>query len=81
MRDDLSWHVAGWPLVTLPYDEALIITRGVFTVRRADGSATAKAGEVIFQRAGAKVTIQDLSAVAEAITAALSRARSTGSQQ
>jgi ethanolamine utilization protein EutQ len=44
--------------VTLPYDEALIITRGVFTVRRADGVATAEAGEVIFHRAGAKVVYQ-----------------------
>jgi ethanolamine utilization protein EutQ len=45
-------------LATLPYDEALIITRGVFTVRRADGVATATAGEVIFHRAGAKVVYQ-----------------------
>jgi ethanolamine utilization protein EutQ len=42
-------------LTTLPYDEALIITRGVFTVRRPDGTATATAGEVIFHRAGEKV--------------------------
>jgi ethanolamine utilization protein EutQ len=44
--------------ITLPYDEALIITRGVFTVRRADGTATAAAGEVIFHRAGATVVYQ-----------------------
>jgi ketosteroid isomerase-like protein len=44
--------------ITLPYDEALIITRGVLTVRRADGTATAAAGEVIFHRAGAKVVYQ-----------------------
>jgi ethanolamine utilization protein EutQ len=44
--------------ITLPYDEALIITRGVFTVRRADGTATATAGEVIFHRAGARVVYQ-----------------------
>ena len=44
--------------VTLPYDEALIVTRGVFTVRRADGVATATAGEVIFHRAGAMVAYQ-----------------------
>jgi ethanolamine utilization protein EutQ len=44
--------------ITLPYDEALIVTRGVFTVRRADGTATAGAGEVIFHRAGAKVVYQ-----------------------
>jgi ethanolamine utilization protein EutQ len=30
------------------YDEALIITKGVFTVRWADGAQTAKAGEVLF---------------------------------
>jgi ethanolamine utilization protein EutQ len=44
--------------VTLPYDEALIVTHGVLTVRRADGVATARAGEVIFHRAGAKVVYQ-----------------------
>jgi ethanolamine utilization protein EutQ len=44
--------------ITLPYDEALIITRGTMTVRRADGVATARAGEVIFHRAGAKVVYQ-----------------------
>jgi ethanolamine utilization protein EutQ len=44
--------------ITLPYDEALIITRGVLTVRRADGVATATAGEVIFHRAGARVVYQ-----------------------
>jgi ethanolamine utilization protein EutQ len=45
-------------LTTLPYDEALIITRGVFTVRRPDGVATARAGEVIFHRAGVEVEYQ-----------------------
>jgi ethanolamine utilization protein EutQ len=45
-------------ITTLPYDEALIITRGVFTVRRADGTATARPGEVIFHRAGATVVYQ-----------------------
>jgi ethanolamine utilization protein EutQ len=45
-------------LTTLPYDEALIITRGTFTVRRPDGVATATAGEVIFHRAGARVLYQ-----------------------
>jgi ethanolamine utilization protein EutQ len=44
--------------ITLPYDEVLIITRGVLTVRRADGVATATAGEVIFHRAGAKIVYQ-----------------------
>jgi ethanolamine utilization protein EutQ len=44
--------------ITLPYDEALIVTRGVLTVRRADGVATARAGEVIFHRAGARVVYQ-----------------------
>jgi ethanolamine utilization protein EutQ len=45
-------------LSTLPYDEALIITRGVFTVHRPDGTATATAGEVIFHRAGTRVVYQ-----------------------
>jgi ethanolamine utilization protein EutQ len=45
-------------LTTLPYDEALIITRGTFTVRRPDGTATARAGQVIFHRAGAEVLYQ-----------------------
>jgi ethanolamine utilization protein EutQ len=45
-------------ITTLPYDEALIITRGVFTVRRPDGVATARAGGVIFHRAGAEVVYQ-----------------------
>jgi ethanolamine utilization protein EutQ len=44
--------------ITLPYDEAVIVTRGVLTVRRADGVATATAGEVIFHRAGARVVYQ-----------------------
>jgi ethanolamine utilization protein EutQ len=44
--------------VTLPYDEALVVTRGTFTVRRADGTATATVGEVIFHRAGARVVYQ-----------------------
>ena len=44
--------------ITLPYDEVLIITRGVLTVRRADGVATARAGEVIFHRGDAKVVYQ-----------------------
>jgi ethanolamine utilization protein EutQ len=38
------------------YDEALIITRGAFTVTSADGvETTARAGEVIFLRAGTPV--------------------------
>jgi ethanolamine utilization protein EutQ len=45
-------------LTSLPYDEALVVTRGVLTVRRADGVATASAGEVIFHRAGATVVYQ-----------------------
>jgi ethanolamine utilization protein EutQ len=45
-------------IATLPYDEALVITRGVFTVRRPDGVATATAGEVIFHRAGTEVVYQ-----------------------
>lgn len=34
------------------YDEALIITRGAFTVRTADGPCSARAGEVIYLPAG-----------------------------
>jgi ethanolamine utilization protein EutQ len=45
-------------ITTLPYDEALIITRGVFTVRRADGVTTAGPGEVISHRAGAEVVYE-----------------------
>jgi ethanolamine utilization protein EutQ len=38
------------------YDEALIITRGAFTVTSADGiETTARPGEVIFLRAGTPV--------------------------
>ncbi len=40
------------------YDEALIVTKGVFTVRSADGAKTAKAGEVIFLTKGTKVVYQ-----------------------
>lgn len=37
------------------YDEALILTKGVFTVGFAGGAKTAKAGEIIFLPKGAKV--------------------------
>ncbi|MET0237304.1 MAG: cupin [Kibdelosporangium sp.] len=37
---------------TMTYDEALIITNGVFTVRGPDGPVSAAAGEVIYLRAG-----------------------------
>ncbi|OLF16794.1 cupin [Actinophytocola xanthii] len=40
---------------TMAYDEALIITRGAFTVRTAEGSVTARAGEVIYLRSGVDV--------------------------
>jgi ethanolamine utilization protein EutQ len=40
------------------YDEALIVTRGAFTVRSADGAETAKAGECIFLTKGTKVVYQ-----------------------
>jgi ethanolamine utilization protein EutQ len=43
---------------TVTYDEALVITRGVFTVHSEDGPRTATAGEVIFLTNGAKVTYQ-----------------------
>ncbi len=38
--------------------EALIVTRGVFTVRSSDGAKTAKVGEVIFLTKGTKVVYQ-----------------------
>jgi ethanolamine utilization protein EutQ len=41
---------------TLAYDEALVITKGTFTVDSDAGPATATAGEVIHLRAGARVT-------------------------
>lgn len=37
------------------YDEALVVTRGAFTVRYDGGSKTATAGEVIFLNKGTKV--------------------------
>jgi ethanolamine utilization protein EutQ len=40
---------------TLTYDEALIVTKGAFTVRSEDGVETAKEGEVIFLTKGTKV--------------------------
>jgi ethanolamine utilization protein EutQ len=40
------------------YDEALIVTKGVFTVRSTDDVTTAKAGEVIFLTKGTKVVYQ-----------------------
>jgi ethanolamine utilization protein EutQ len=42
----------------MTYDEALIITRGVFTVRGPDGPVSAKAGEVIYLRAGTEVVYE-----------------------
>ncbi|MFI6304492.1 cupin [Amycolatopsis thailandensis] len=39
----------------MTYDEALIITSGVFTVEGPSGSVTAHAGEVIYLRAGTEV--------------------------
>lgn len=43
---------------TVTYDEALIVTKGSFTVRSEDGAKTAKAGEVIFLTKGTKVVYQ-----------------------
>jgi ethanolamine utilization protein EutQ len=40
---------------TLVYDEALVITKGRFTVDSADGPRTAGAGDVIFLRRGTRV--------------------------
>lgn len=42
----------------MTYDEALIITKGTFTVRDTYGSATAHAGDVIFLPKGADVVYQ-----------------------
>ncbi|WP_414939584.1 cupin [Amycolatopsis sp. cmx-11-51] len=39
----------------MTYDEALVITSGVFTVEDPSGSVTARAGEVIYLRAGTEV--------------------------
>jgi ethanolamine utilization protein EutQ len=41
---------------SLTYDEALVITKGTFSVESELGSRTASAGEVIFLRAGARIT-------------------------
>jgi ethanolamine utilization protein EutQ len=43
---------------TVTYDEALIVTKGVFTVHSADGAKTAKVGEIIFLTNGTKVVYQ-----------------------
>jgi ethanolamine utilization protein EutQ len=40
------------------YDEALIITEGIFSVRSAAGTKTAKAGEVLFLRKGTSLVYQ-----------------------
>ncbi|WP_409493670.1 cupin [Amycolatopsis sp. cmx-11-12] len=39
----------------MTYDEALVITSGIFTVEGPSGSVTARAGEVIYLRAGTEV--------------------------
>ncbi|WP_255414861.1 cupin [Amycolatopsis sp. BJA-103] len=39
----------------MTYDEALVITSGVFTVEGPSGSVTARAGEVDYLRAGTEV--------------------------
>lgn len=43
---------------TVTYDEALIITKGVFTVRSADGAKTARPGDVLFLTKGTKLVYQ-----------------------
>ncbi len=40
------------------YDEALVVTKGALTVRSAEGSTTARAGEVIFLTKGARVAYE-----------------------
>ncbi|MBC8038101.1 MAG: cupin [Rhizobiales bacterium] len=42
----------------ITYDEALIITKGVFTVHSDGGAITAKAGEVIWLTKGTKVVYE-----------------------
>ena len=39
-------------LTSLPYDEVLVVTHGVYTVRTARGELTARAGEVVYLPAG-----------------------------
>lgn len=41
---------------TLTYDEALVVTKGTFTVRTPEGDSTAREGEVIFIAEGTPVT-------------------------
>jgi ethanolamine utilization protein EutQ len=41
---------------TVTYDEALVITRGTFTVRHPGGATTAHAGEVLFLPRGTPLT-------------------------
>lgn len=41
---------------TITYDEALIVTRGRFTVEYSGGAETAGPGEVLFLRAGTELT-------------------------
>ena len=40
------------------YDEALIVTRGALTVRSADGTKTAKAGEILFLTRGTRIAYE-----------------------
>jgi ethanolamine utilization protein EutQ len=40
---------------TAVYDEAIVVTKGVFTVDSAAGSRTARAGEVMFLRRGSHI--------------------------
>lgn len=43
---------------TVSYDEVLIVTRGAFTVRTAAGTASARAGEIIYLPAGTELVYQ-----------------------
>jgi ethanolamine utilization protein EutQ len=45
-------------MIEISIDEALIVTKGAFTVRSAEGVKTAQAGEVIFLAAGTKVVYE-----------------------
>lgn len=42
----------------LTYDEALVVTKGAFTVWTGDHATSAKAGQVLYLRAGAEVLYQ-----------------------
>ncbi len=54
-QTDIGGHGEEW---VVSNDEALIVTRGALTVRSAEVSRTARAGEVIFLTRGTKVAYE-----------------------